>query len=522
MTEERLYGNLRGREELLQIDAKGLLLDAQKMIECHRTAYTYSTDGLNLITKYGDDPKKHRLYIYKQGTNLCIKELVVEDQKIIKRILHEYNEDGICIKTIEDGGEEDSGSTERHIKTIQPKSTLPGVGLPQVLEEKVLDMSSNEEVLIKRLVNTFDSQGNLLCCATYDAEGAYAYSESKEYNSLNLPTIETNRLGQQITHAYDTCGRKISTLIPHAGKEISYTYNFRSQLVETVEKVGNLIFVTKNDFDLLGRIVSVSDHFGNVTTYDYDVLGNQIKVVFPAVYDEKENVVCPTFSYEHDIFGNISKITDPRGNIVCKTYNLRGKPTKIKYSDGSSERFGYDLGGSLTHVRSRDGIEKNFQFDNQGRVALEQTINGGAEYVSFLRYKHNAFHCIENEDGPLVTRHQYNAGRLIKTTKFPVGKNEDDAEAQCTELSHDSFGRICQKKIWFDTGLLDYTIEHVKYHLSGQILEKRIEDSSKATLLHIGFEYNSRGQCIEEYHYKNNLKVSTKKSSYNPLGEPFR
>jgi RHS repeat-associated protein len=521
LIEEKLYGDLRGREEVLQVDGRGVLYDAQKLVECHRTAYTYSNDGYNLLTKYGDDSKTHTQYVYKQNTNLCIKELKIENQQIIKQILHEYNEDGVCVKSIEDDETEGAEATERYIKTIQPKSTLPGVGLPQVIEEKVFDRASKEEMLVKKLVNTFDAQGNLLCCDTYDAEGVYAYSESKEYNYLNLITAESNRLGQQVIHTYDANGRKISSRIPHADKEISNTYDFRNQLVETVERVGNLVFVTKNGYDLLGRAISVSDHFGNTTFYEYDAFGNQVKIVFPAVYDETQKVVNPTFSYEYDVFGNVTKIIDPKGNSVLKTYTVRGQLLKVKYSDGSSERFGYDLSGALTHTRSKDGIEKNFQFDNQKRITVDQTVHVDAEHSTFLRHKHNAFHCIESEDGTLVSRFKYKSGRLVKSTKFPIGKNENDDEARCTELTYDSLGRVCQKKIWFDTGSLDYTIEHVSYHPTGQISEKRIEDSSHATLLHIGFEYNSLGQCIEEYHFKNNEKIITKKNSYNALGEPF-
>ena len=97
---------------------------------------------------------------------------------------------------IEDDGSQEEESkiygwsvTERHIKEIQPKTTLPGVGLPEVIQEKALDLKTKKEILIKKLVNTYDAQSNLLSCDTYDANGEYAFTEKRTYTP-----IRTNRL----------------------------------------------------------------------------------------------------------------------------------------------------------------------------------------------------------------------------------------------------------------------------------------------------------------------------------------
>jgi hypothetical protein len=99
------------------------------------------------------------LYTYKAGTNLLIKKLIFNKGNIKKRTFQSYNEDGVCIKTIEDDGSQDEESkiygwnvTERHIKEIKPKETLPA-GLPEIIEERALDLKKKKEVLIKKLVN---------------------------------------------------------------------------------------------------------------------------------------------------------------------------------------------------------------------------------------------------------------------------------------------------------------------------------------------------------------------------------
>lgn len=152
ITEERLYGNLTGKEEVaLQISSDGKLLHSDE-VECNIKTFGYSTDGLNLLTKMGDCKGNQTFYTYTTGTNLLIKKLIFDKGSIKKRTFQSYNEDGVCIKIIEDDGSQEEESkiygwsvTERHIKKIKPKETLPEVGLPEIIEEKALDLKKKQE-----------------------------------------------------------------------------------------------------------------------------------------------------------------------------------------------------------------------------------------------------------------------------------------------------------------------------------------------------------------------------------------
>ena len=73
--EERLYGNLTGKQEVsLQVSPDGKLLNSDEE-ECHVKTFGYSTDGFNLLTKMGDCKGNQTLYTYKPGTNLLIKKI---------------------------------------------------------------------------------------------------------------------------------------------------------------------------------------------------------------------------------------------------------------------------------------------------------------------------------------------------------------------------------------------------------------------------------------------------------------
>ncbi len=71
--EERLYGNLTGKQEVfLQVSSDGKLLNPDEE-ECNIKSFGYSTDGLNLLTKMGDCKGNQTRYSYKPGTNLLVK-----------------------------------------------------------------------------------------------------------------------------------------------------------------------------------------------------------------------------------------------------------------------------------------------------------------------------------------------------------------------------------------------------------------------------------------------------------------
>jgi YD repeat-containing protein len=350
--EERLYGNLTGKQEVsLSVSSDGKLLNPEEE-ECHVKTFGYSTDGFNLITKMGDCKGNQTLYTYKAGTNLLIRKLITDKGTIKKRTFQSYNEDGVCIKIIEDDGSEEKESdlyraNERHIKTIQPKAVFPGVGLPEIIQEKALDLKTKKEILIKKFVNTYDTQSHLISCDTYDANGEYAFTERRTYTYLGQIASQIDAVGRETSYTYDGVGNEISRFIFQENKTISTSYDFHNKPIEIAEKSFDDSIVLYNTYDVLGRKTAFIDRFGNTTQYEYDSFHRLTKVIHPEVLNENGHVIHPTFTYAYDIFGNVLELTDAKGTITKKSYNLRGDPTRIFYPDGSSELFKYDPEGSL-------------------------------------------------------------------------------------------------------------------------------------------------------------------------------
>jgi len=530
--EERLYGNLTGKQEVsLQVSPDGKLSNSDEE-ECHLKTFGYSTDGFNLLTKMGDCKGNQTLYTYKPGTNLLLRKLIYDKGNIKKRTFQSYNEDGVCIKVIEDDGSQEEESkiygwsvTERHIKEIQPKAALPGVGLPEVIQEKALDLKTKKEISIKKLVNTYDTQSNLLSCETYDANGEYAFTEKRTYTPIGKVASQTDAVGREVLYTYDGAGNEISRFMSYENRSISTTYDFHNLPIQIIENNSDESITLNNTYDILGRKITTTDRFGQTTHYEYDSFHRLTKVIHPEVLDENGQTVHPTFHYAYDIFGNVLELTDTKGFITTKSYNLRGDPTRIFYPDGSSELFKYDPEGSLHRSLTREQIITVYEYDYLGRPIYEESSTAGETGVSgFLKsksYQYNGFRCTYEKDDDQIKRYSFDpAGRLAAITQYGSGQSEKSPDARVTEYLYDSFSRIQQSKVWFDTGPQDYALECYSYDLAGNIIEKRIEDSANTILLQKHYTHNLQGQCEEEYTSENGKRILVK-TIYNSQGEPI-
>lgn len=532
VVQENLYGNLTGkREASLQVTLDGKLLNFDQE-ECHIKSFDYSVNGFNLLTRVGDPKGNQTLYIYKEGSNLLIKKFIFDKGKIKKRTFHTYNDDSVCIKTVEDDGSEEEenkfrsfGLTESHIREIKPKETLPGVGLPEIIFEKALDLKKREEILVKKVVNTYDEHSNLISSETYDADGIYAFTEKKAYNSLGQIISEIDPLEREIRYHYDYIGNPIA--ISCQDELIKNTYDLRNRLIETVTITAEGERILQSSYDSLGRKVASTDCFGNSTLYEYDAFHRLTKIIHPEVLDETSQIIRPTFTYTYDIFGLVKRIQDPKGFIISKSHNLRGDPTKIVYPDGSFELFKYDVEGSLHRSLTRDQIVTIYEYDYLGRPTYEESSTAGEKGTSsFLigrSYQYNAFRRTYEREGNHIKRYRYNPiGRLSAIIEYPDGRSEKDPESRLTEISYDPLGRIHKKKVWFDREENAYALECFEYDIGGNVLEKRIEDAEGSILIRRCFSYDAKDQCIEKYTLENNIKTSLLKTSYNSEGEPVK
>jgi RHS repeat-associated protein len=535
---EWLYGNLTGQKEVsLIVDEKGKLLN-ENQAESHLKRFKYSNNGLNLLTAIGDCKGNQVQLKYKKDTNRLLKKIIKsKTDEILKRTFYSYNQDGVCSQIIEDDGceedfEELQNVTAGHITVIHSKETAPGVGLPERVEENAYDLKTNKHILIRKFIHSYFPQGQLQCTDVYDAMNTYVYTTVKTYTALGQVATETDPEGRKILYDYDGVGNLILITIPHQKKTIEKKYDLRNQMFQSIEKADGLLAIEHYKYDNLGRKISSQDRFGQLTQFEYDEFNRQILVTYPAIRDEHKQPIQPVISYTHDVFGNVLSITDARGYITSKTYNIRGYPTQILYPDGTSELFKYDTEGTLHRFLTRENEVMVYEYDDLGRISHTETSKivseGEPIFLKGHSYEYNGLGVFEEKESEgvnafeLMTRFQRDpAGRMIAAIRYDGNLAENDPSSRKIEFIYDNLGREIKQKIWFGTGANDYSLECCEYDLLGQVREKRFENAEGRTLLQKYFDYDTAGGCIEEYTFHDGQRQTLTKTGYDPFGEPI-
>lgn len=517
IVEEREYGNLTGAKPgPIACDEEGIPDESQ---ESHVKTYSYHTvDDVDVVNQ--TDAKGTGLRLaYKRGTNLLVRKAILEKENRKKRWFYDYNEDGALIQVIVDDGNDVEAkyfynATERHITNISPKKELPNIGAAEIVEEKCVAIEGKSEILLKRTVNHFDSQGNLDSQDIYDAKGAHQYSIRKVYEN-GLLTLETDPLGNETHYSYDANHNLILEEHPDTGVSLEHGYDLKNRLIYTAEKDSSgSSFAVHVSYDAAGNKISETDRFDNETLYTPDDLGRILSVTYPEIRDGKTSSIRPAYTYSHDLFDNPISITDPKGNVTQKTYNVRSKPTSIHHPDGTQELFKYDPEGSLHRYSGRDGLIKVFEYDYLGRVAHIEYYQRGStgQRDGFKRdyFWYSAFRLLSKSDdqGPALYTYDH-AGRLLTITESRkrsqcwystgISKIEDGDKV---EFVYDALGRTRAVKKWKDSKA--FTLQVKEYDLLNRVLEERIENEKGSALVKSRYVYNDKGQLSQVIGYPNN------------------
>jgi len=180
-------------------------------------------------------------------------------------------------------------------------------------------------------------------------------------------------LHKKITYEYDPNGNRtketVASLpgdpVPQTPLVIRYAYDLMNRLVEVTDPTGGK---TRLSYDQSGRRTSLTYGNGIVGSYGYDGAGRLISIVY----------------------------VNPRGEVVeafIYTLDRAGNRLSKQFADGRRETYGYDDANRLTEATYRDGKRQIYNLDRVGnrRSLDEYEADGTRKYES---YTQNAFNQI--------------------------------------------------------------------------------------------------------------------------------
>lgn len=427
-------------------------------------------------------------YTYHPGTDLLEAKYIITDGVIRKREFFLYDTDLAAIKlTIIDDGkgfgwDNEEGITERRITRIT-NNREPPYGLPKVIEEYAV--SQGNEILLKQIVNHYETWGRLVKQDHYDNTRTLSYSLSWEYNDYGQVIKETDALGQVIQRRYDSNGNKVYEKGPHPNVYQEYTYDQMNRLIETKKYDNGKTYTTYNAYDPAGNKITETDIYGHETQRNYDCFGRVIIETLPPVLDENKTIYHPEKKYSYDLFGNVTSYTDPKGQTEQVLYTLYGKPYFKRYPDGSTESWKYTIRGELNLHVHQDGSYTTYKYDYDSRPTEILLFSKEGKLLKSIEKTYNAFHLTQEKisDGQVITYRYDFAGRLSEVLN----------NTKRTTYSYDSLGREQEKRVY--TSATDYISYKKEYDLLNRVTLET-EGDGQTLLKKIEYAYDVDGNQI--------------------------
>ena len=150
------------------------------------------------------------------------------------------------------------------------------------------------------------------------------------------------------------------------------------------------------DYDAEGRLSSISDAYGNVTTVERDTQGRPLAIVAPG--------------------GQRTSLTVGNDGYLASIANPASEAVSVDYTDG----------GLLTRFERPSGAASTFSYDGSGRVV--EAVNAGGRVITFERTETNSSSMVTVEtNGGLETVHETEIesdGDRRRSVTYPGGAEE--------------------------------------------------------------------------------------------------
>jgi RHS repeat-associated protein len=334
-------------------------------------------------------------------------------------------------------------------------------------------------------------------------------------DSLDLVTV-TDRATKNMTFSYDTQHNLIDIVDPQNHHAVKNTYDDNGRLLESIDALNN---VTSYDYQNVGdRIVKVTDPFGHRTDMKYSDQGSVIEKTLLA---ESGEPITTKFEYSDPANPDKpTKVTDPLNRITFRTYSEHGDLLSETDNAVHTTTYAYNGFGQVTSVTDPNGITTvRNDYDERGNLISStdalgiQTVQNTYNLDGTLATTSDAFNHTSHyyygdtaQDpggtGQMTSMtdaagnqtlffYDSNGNRthVIKTRTLP----DNSTETIDTEYEYDDENRVTKTTVTAQSpGHSDQFDTHNYYNDLGK-LDHSVDPNGQTTT----YFYDERGQLIE-------------------------
>lgn len=322
---------------------------------------------------------------------------------------------------------------------------------------------------------------------------------------------------------FNNRGLKDKESLPHYIDEaidqisyISYTYDLRGRIKTTTSDFPGVVKDATSNIDYITPLyVETQDPRGKRKGTQKDVYGNAIEII-----EFTQEGTYHTY-YEYDLKGNLTKLTDSKGNITQIQYDRLGRKTSLNDPDTGITTYTYDKLGNLITQTDNKLQTITMEYDEISRLKFKRS---GSTVLATYDYDDAAkTNCLGRlskvtDQSSNITSYYYDTeGRAYKVDKTI------DSTTYTTQTAYDLIGRTTSIT-YPDNTAINYT-----YDSNSGLLEK-VNGQGAGGITYVNdIVYNAKGQIrtiaygnsvTTTYAYGQDLRLSsilTQKQGSSPL-----
>ena len=266
-----------------------------------------------------------------------------------------------------------------------------------------------------RTTTTYDPLGRKSVVTAPDGAETHFYYDNDRKIGANGVDDDTNNDGIHDVYGFHLTGQALTAIVDANGHVKHQITDIFGNLIRVREFSGSaypwLTYAeTTYNYDILGNLTGVTDTAGNHTTITYNKLGQKISMSDPDM---------GVWHYEYDNFNNLTAQQDARGQWLCFAYDklnrLTGKKSGNNHTCTGGQTlatYTYDANSNRTTMTDAGGTVA-YVYDARNRLTGEtRTVNNG------LGVFHTGY---TYDNANRQTSITYPDGETVTTTYTPRG-----------------------------------------------------------------------------------------------------
>ncbi|MGA5870465.1 DNRLRE domain-containing protein [Streptomyces cinereoruber] len=406
---------------------------------------------------------------------------------------YEYDSYGQLTRATDANGNADSNSDFGPTGFPRTMTDALGKSSTFVYDERG-QVTEVTDALGKKTTQTYDTFGRpLVKTEPKDQDaGILITTPAPVYDANDNVTTSTAPNGAVSTAVYDAADQLTSATAPKYTptsdeRKSTYTYDKIGNLKTSTEPKGSLTtadatdYVTTSHYNEIYQLTSVVNAVGDKVSYEYDNVGNTIKVV-----DPKKNATADTTDYSsltaYDLNHRATVATDAAGKTTRTAYDKDSLVVSTTDAENNTTLISYDERGKQTEVKvPRSGSAPityrttRYEYDQVGnttKVITPRAVEAGTTTAFTVRTDYDALNRPKRQYRPYD----------------PADTRYNDPNVY-TETVYDAVGRVARTSLPPSEG---QTVRNdTKYSYFDNGWTKSSTDPWDITA---GYDYNAAGQ----------------------------